>query len=222
MAYNQEIYQAAMAELDQRRSGAEASALTFRQTMIARYPRLAQIEREIAATSSDIARAIMGGDDVAQTVETIKQRNLALQQEMADILRAAGAGRTSFDPLYTCPLCHDTGYVEGRMCTCLQALMREEACRRLSRMAAMELTSFDDMQLSYYPDETDPRLGQSPRARMRGVLSYCRDYAEHFSTASPNLLVSGPTGVGKTHAVLAIARAATERGFGVVLSLIHI
>lgn len=216
MAYNQEIYQAAMAELDRRRSSAEASALTFRQTMIDRYPRLAQIEREITATSSDIAHAILGGGDVTQTVEAIKQRNLALQQEIENILRSAGAGRTSFDPLYTCPLCHDTGYVEGRMCSCLQALMREDACRRLSRMAAMELTSFDDMQLSYYPDDIDPRLGQSPRERMRGVLSYCRDYAEHFSVDSPNLLVSGPTGVGKTHAVLAIARAATERGFGVV------
>ena len=216
MAYNQEIYQAAMTELDRRRTNAEASALTFRQTMIARYPRLAQIEREITATSSDIAHAIMSGGDVAQTVEAIKQRNLALQQEIADILHAAGESRQNFDPPYTCPICHDTGYAEGRMCSCLQALMRDEACRRLSRMAAMELTSFDDMQLSYYPDEVDPRLGQSPRERMRGVLAYCRDYAEHFSTASPNLLVSGPTGVGKTHAVLAIARTATEHGFGVV------
>ena len=175
MAYNQEIYQAAMTELDRRRTNAEASALTFRQTMIARYPRLAQIEREITATSSDIAHAIMSGGDVAQTVEAIKQRNLALQQEIADILHAAGESRQNFDPPYTCPICHDTGYAEGRMCSCLQALMRDEACRRLSRMAAMELTSFDDMQLSYYPDEVDPRLGQSPRERMRGVLAYCRD-----------------------------------------------
>lgn len=216
MAYNQEVYQSAMAELDRRRSAAEADAMTFRRAMIARYPRLAEIERQITGTSAQVAQAILDGGDIDRAVADIKQHNLALQDEMAAILRQAGESRTDFEPHYTCPLCHDTGYAGGQLCSCLQALLREEACRRLSQMAAMELTSFDDMQLSYYPDELDPRLGQSPRERMRDVLAYCRNYAAHFSTASPSLLVSGPTGVGKTHAVLAIARQVTEQGFSVI------
>lgn len=216
MAYNQEVYQAAAAELDRRRSAAEAQALSFRRAMTSRFPRLAEIERQIAQTSTQIAQTILSGGDVDKAVAAIKQKNLALQEEMARILRDAGEARTDFEPRYTCPLCEDTGYVQGKICSCFQSLLREEACRRLSRMAAMELTSFSDMDLSYYPDEFDPRLGQSPRSRMRDVIAYCRNYAAHFSPASPSLLITGPTGVGKTHAVLAIAREAAQQGYSVI------
>lgn len=102
------------------------------------------------------------------------------------------------------------------MCRCMEALLKEEACRRLSEMSAMELTDFDRMSLDYYPEEKDPRTGVSPRERMRGVLAYCRSYAENFVLPADSLLLRGPTGTGKTHAALAIARAAAERGFGVI------
>lgn len=216
MAYTQQAYRTAMAELDRRRSRAEAEALAFRQRMTGRYPRLAEIEQQVAQAAAQVARAILSGGDVDRTVAAIRENNLALQAEMAAILEQAGEARRDFEPQYTCPRCGDTGYADGKLCGCLQALLREEACRQLSRMAAMELTSFDDMSPDYYPTEFDPRLGQSPRERMVGVLTYCRQYAAGFSPTSPSLLVTGPTGVGKTHAVLAIAKAATERDYSVV------
>lgn len=216
MAYSQEVYQAAMAEIDRRRTAAEADAVSFRRRMTARIPRLAEIERQMAQSSTQVAQTILGGGDIDRAVENIKRSNLALQEDMAALLRQAGETRTDFEPHYTCPACGDTGYAEGHICGCLQSLLREEACRRLSQMAAMRLTSFDDMDLNAYPDEPDPRLGQSPRARMRDVIAYCRDYADHFSPASPSLLLTGPTGVGKTHAALAIARQAAEQGCGVI------
>ena len=216
MAYTQEMYRAAMDELARRRNAAEAEAKAFRQRMIDRYPQLIGIERGVAGAASQIARAILSGGDVDQTVEAIRQNNLALQEEMAAILASAGEDRRDFEPRYTCPLCDDTGYADGHICSCLQTLLREEASRQLSRMASMELTSFEDMTLDVYPTEIDPRLGQSPRDRMAGTLQYCRDYAADFSTRSPSLLVTGGTGVGKTHAVLAIAHEAAKKGFSVV------
>lgn len=216
MAYSQEVYQTAMAEIDRRRTAAEAEAVEFRRRMTGRIPRLAEIERQMAQSSTQVAQTILGGGDIDKAVAAIKQANLALQEEMAEILRQAGQSRTDFEPHYTCPACGDTGYAQGRLCGCLQALLREEACRRLSQMAAMRLTSFDEMDLACYPAEVDPRLGQSPRDRMRDVIAYCRGYADHFSPASPSLLLTGPTGVGKTHAALAIARQAAEQGYGVI------
>lgn len=55
---------------------------------------------------------------------------------------------------------------------------------------------------------------------MTSVLRYCRDYAEDFRCgpqgSSPSLLMAGPTGVGKTHVSLAIARTVSDKGYGVV------
>lgn len=51
---------------------------------------------------------------------------------------------------------------------------------------------------------------------MRGVLDYCRCYAVDFVPGAQSLLLRGPTGTGKTHVSLAIARTAAEKGCSVV------
>ena len=99
--------------------------------MTARYPRLQEIRREMAATAGQVTRAVISGGDVEAAVEEIKRKNLALQAEMAEILAKAGVKSPDFEPQYVCPQCRDTGYAGGKMCRCMEALLKEEACRRL-------------------------------------------------------------------------------------------
>ena len=197
MGYSREVYDAAMAELDSRRIDAASRAADLRERMIAKHPRLRAIEQEMANSSILVTRAVLDGGDVEAAVDKIKCENLALQAEMAEILAGDGCRVPNFEPVYTCENCRDTGYANGKLCSCLKTLLREEACRRLSQMTSMKLTSFDDMQLSYYPDTPDPLSRLSIRERMRGVLSFCRSYAENFSTSSSSLLLRGATGTGK-------------------------
>ncbi len=216
VAYTREIYDEAMAELERRRNLAHAEAAALRERAIAREPRLREIENALAGASFRVARAVLDGGDVDAEVERIKEENLALQAEMAALLHAQGETAGDFEPVYVCPRCHDTGYAGGKPCACLEQLLRDAACRRLSRTSHMTLTRFEDLDLAYYPDEPDPRTGISPRERMRGVLDYCRCYARDFVPGAQSLLLRGPTGTGKTHVSLAIARAAAEKGCSVV------
>lgn len=222
MGYSREVYDTAMAVLDQRRGRASAEAAALHDRMADKYPRVREIEREMAGASLKVARAVLDGGDVDAAVEQIKCRNLQLQDELAALLAREGETARNFEPRYTCTRCRDTGYADGGMCTCLQTLLKEEACRRLSRTISMELTSFDEMSLRYYPDEVDPRIGCPPRELMRDVLAYCRAYAENFAPGAPSLLLRGSTGTGKTHVSLAIARTATERGYGVVYGPVQV
>lgn len=224
MGYNREIYAAAMQELERRRAQAASAAAARRQALTARRPRLKEIEADMSQSLMQVTRAVLDGGDVAGAVERIKSRNLALQAEMAAILAEEGCPYPNLEPQYTCPRCEDTGYAGGKMCVCLDALLKEEACRRLNRTAAMPAASFEEMSLSYYPDAPDAD-GIVPRRRMEEVLRYCREYAENFVPGADSLLLRGPTGTGKTHVSLAIAQTAAEKGnavvYGPVQALLH-
>lgn len=214
MNYSQEIYEEAQRVLSERRMEANQKASALCERMRMRYPRVSEIETEMANTSSLVIRAVLGNAPVEEEIEQIRQRNLALQEELRALLMQAGETATDFEPRFTCEACKDTGYTERGMCRCYQTLLKEVSCRKLCEDSAMRPATFDEMQLSYYPDTAVN--GISPRKRMEGILTYCRQYAADFSSHSPSLLLQGPTGVGKTHVSLAIAREAAERGYQVV------
>lgn len=216
MAFNRDAYEKATAELARRRSTANARAAAFRDRMVDEIPRLREIERLMALSSSKVVRAVLDGGNVDAAVDRIKTENLALQVEMSMLLREHGETQVNFEPQYTCKNCEDTGYVGTSRCTCFEALLREYSCESLSELSAMRPTSFDDLDLSYYSDRAEGKTGISPRARMRGVIDYCRSYAEDFDGNDTSLLLCGPTGVGKTHLSLAIAGAVMAKGYSVV------
>ncbi len=219
MAYDPQVVQAARERLEQRRQTALTDAEALRTRLHNQFPRIRDIERELTTALPEVTRAILAGDTAE--VERIRQQNLALQEELASILHTAGYKQNSLAPQYTCPRCEDTGYADGRVCTCYQQVLREEACRRLSGLSAMKLTDFDDMSAVYYSDNVDERLGVSPREQMQDIIRYCREYAAAFSLDAPSLLLSGSTGTGKTHLSLAIAKQVTEQGYNVIYGSIQ-
>ena len=215
MAYDEKVVRAARQRLEKRRRDAETAAAALKERMCNQLPRLREIEREKAAAIPELTHAILSGN-VDGAVERIQQKNLELQQEMAQILHANGCCFDSFEPRYTCAKCGDTGYANGVVCDCYRRLLQEEACNALSGLSAMRLTDFGSMRLDYYDNVVDPKLGVSPREHMADIIAYCRDYTANFATTADSLLLQGATGIGKTHLCLAIARGVTEQGFGVV------
>ena len=216
LAYSREIYDQAYALLERRRGTAGARAAALRAEMTAKIPRLAEIEQQMAQSAGKVVHAILGGENVDEQVERIKTENLALQAEMAQLLHASGIKADNFEPQYHCTKCEDTGVCDNHHCECFLALLRELSCESLSELSGMHPTSFDELSLEYYSAQPEAKTGISPRARMRGVIEYCRTYAESFDGRDDSLLLTGPTGVGKTHLSLAIAGEVLARGYSVV------
>lgn len=216
MAYSREIYEQAQAVLEQRRGAAQARAAELRQKMIRAVPRLREIEQQMAQSSGKVVSAILKGGNVEKEVERIKAENLSLQVEMAMLLKENGVDAKDFQPRYFCEKCEDTGIRGNKRCTCFQTLLRELSCQSLSELSGMRPMSFDDLSLTYYSEEPQNKTGISPRAQMRYVIQYCKDYAANFDGTDGSLLLRGPTGVGKTHLSLAIAGDVMARGYSVV------
>ncbi len=215
MAYSEEILRRARARLELARTQRRQEQQARQEQAYARYPRLREIDRELRLTMSSLmANVLRSGEDPAAAIAEIREQNLALQRERDWILQAGELAPLDEDP--ACPLCGDTGYVGAQMCSCLHELCRQEQRKELTSLLHSGADRFEDFRLDVYPDAYDPELGTSPRRLMQSNFNDCRKYAASFSPASPSLLFSGGTGLGKTFLSACIARQVADSGFGVI------
>lgn len=216
MRYNQEVYKKAKKELERRRENAEALASLHREQVIEKSPELTIIEQQMKSAVME-AMALLGKkENVEETLEKLKRQNLQAQKDRDELLRISDFPTDYLEPQYECPLCNDKGYSEGRYCSCHIDLLRKYAYEELSKTAPLAKCTFDDFDLNFYPIEKDPDTGMRTRDWMKSVLSYCKNYAETFSTNSNNVHLCGRTGLGKTHLSLAIANVVTQKGYSVI------
>jgi len=156
-----------------------------------------------------IAATAQRGADGSAALAQVQQRSEALCAEKAGLLTKNGYPATWLDEIFTCPACRDSGYLaDGTMCSCLKALYEEERAKELSAVCKMGADSFADFSLDYYTGEA--------RACMELTLATARQYAVSFDRSSPNLLLQGGTGLGKTFLSGCIAKVVSAKGFSVV------
>ncbi len=207
--YSTRAIQTASGILQRRRQQARQEAAARQEKLFARYPELEQYDQRLRSLTRSIALAAVSGKgaETEQILAEIQQ----LQGERRARLEQLGLAAGCLEPQYTCPLCQDTGAVEGKRCQCMETLLREESCRGLPSVVLDGRSTFDTFDLGYYPDTPVPG-GRSPRERMAKILERCRDYACHFGARSGSLLFLGRTGLGKTHLSLAIAGQVAKQG----------
>ncbi|ARP50547.1 hypothetical protein B6259_06450 [Ruminococcaceae bacterium CPB6] len=216
MGYDRAVYDTANEILAARRLHAEQEAERRRADLYRVQPRAQEIDRKLSRAGTAAARAVLHGGDVRQNLEQLRRRSHALREELRALLAQQNMTEADLEPHYHCPLCQDRGNIDGRMCRCMKSLLKEEALRRLNADTPLKLCSFESFDVSYYP-ETPQINGSSPQQMMERIFLYCRKYAETFNAhTTESLLMTGKTGLGKTHLSLAIAGRVTERGFGVV------
>lgn len=217
--YPARAVEAANSILFQRRQKALDEAQTRREALYSRDPRFRFYDRRLRELARDIAVAAISPDGEEES-RRIMAEIQAVQEERKELLTTLGMGPDYLEPRYTCPICRDTGAVDGKRCRCLEELLRAESCRGLPAVALDGRCTFRSFDLSYYPDTADQN-GRSPRKTMAHILEQCRDYADRFGPGSGSLLFLGRTGLGKTHLSLAIAGAVVEKGAGVLYSSVQ-
>lgn len=215
MAYSKEVYQQAEQVLAQRRKDAATLYEKRRAEISRKIPRAGELLQKLSSTGLSVVRLAISKDpDVPQKLEELKRQNLQSQQELRRILAGSGYPAQYLDYPWHCSSCEDTGYIGINRCQCAEKLLRDIALRQMN--TALRLTDFDTFRLDYYPTEPVDDTRVIPREKMKGIYSFCRQYAENFHPHASGILMIGPTGLGKTHLSLAIAREVTAKGYGVL------
>ena len=212
MRTRNELYQAAMRTVSARRQKARARAEDARAEARAAIPALKAAEDQVTACGVRCALAGARGADRTAAASALA----AARQKRDALLAASGRSPLALEPKYTCPLCQDTGVAEGKTCVCVRREMQRLRREEIEAMSSLSVTSFDTMKLDYYPNTPDPKTGRSVRQYMAELLADLRDYAEEFDLDSENLMLTGNAGLGKTHAALAVAGAALDKGYDVI------
>ena len=185
-----------------------------RDEIFKKLPELRQIDRRLRQMMSELISATLKGD--TEKIAILEQENLDLQTRSAECLTEHGYPADYLEEIVQCQKCHDSGYVNGKICSCLQALYDAHAAKQLSSLPGLGTASFDTFDLSFYDVTPDPATGISPRRRMERALTLAKGYAAGFGSDSPNLLFQGGTGLGKTFLSSCIARAVAAQGYSVV------
>ena len=212
MRTRNELYQAALRTVSARRQRAKAAAQDARAQAEAAVPELRAAEAALRACGVRCALAGARGAGRAEAAAALAEA----RQKRDALLAASGRSPQALEPKFTCPLCQDTGVAQGKTCQCVRREMQRLRREEIEAMSSLSVTRFDTMKLDYYPNTRDPQTGRSVRQYMAELLADLQDYAAAFDLDSENLMFTGNAGLGKTHAALAVAGAALDKGYDVI------
>ncbi len=212
MRTKNELYQEALRTVAARRQMARARAQDARTEAEAAIPALRHAEEEVRVRGIRCAMAGAAGKDRTAAAAALKEA----KQQLTALLAASGRPADALEPKFSCKLCQDTGSVEGRTCQCVRRVMQKLRREEIEALSSLSISSFDTMELRYYPNRMDEKLGEPVRSYMGTLLGDLKDYAQEFDHNSESLMLLGNAGLGKTHAALAIAGMVLEKGYDVI------
>lgn len=216
MGYSKEIYDKVQKELYDIKMEAVDELNRKKDILYNRFPEAAEIEKQLSATAIKAARAVISGANSKDELLKLRQTTKNLRERLTQILKRVNLPENYLELNYRCKKCSDEGYIDGIMCDCMKKMMKKEVYNELNKMSPLELSSFENFSLDFYSDTPQPNSELTPKKRMAKILEFCKKYASQFKKNSPSLLMTGSTGLGKTHLSLAIAKEVIEKGFGVI------
>ncbi len=212
MSLSNSTYEALMREYDMRRQDNMAISDERRAEVYESIPRIKDIDDEMAdAAMADFRRRLSGDDTGASLHERIE----ALKAEKLGLLTGAGYPADYLEPVYDCPDCRDTGYIDGEKCHCLKQAEIAVLYGNSHMGDILEDENFSRFSLDYYSRELTDPSGRSSYEAAREAYEFAREFAAG-NYPGENILLYGDAGTGKTFLSHCIASEYLSKAYSVV------
>ena len=203
--------------LSERQLEAHRRYLEKREEIFRKLPELEELEEKVRAFSLSVAGEIQQGN--REGLLRLKEEIGKLHKEKKALLEGAGYKIQDLEEEeHFCPLCQDTGYVDGKKCQCFLKLQGELLYRQSRMGAVLERENFSKFQLERF--DNIEKLGQcgnkTLREYMKEIRDYLTNYCEEYPKNNRSILFTGSTGTGKTYFLHSIAKALLDRGVSVL------
>ena len=111
-------------------------------------PELREIDRVLSCTCGEIFTLAMQGKEAFEKgLSELQEKNEALQRKRAEILIKHGFKPDYTDMEYECSLCHDTGYIGTKLCSCYRKALIEKGYESSGILNLLKTHSFESFSL---------------------------------------------------------------------------
>lgn len=214
MALNNSQYDAIMRDYQRLQSQHRHEQDDRIQEAYGRFPRLSEIHALIASESVACGKALLNGDN--QALDRLKLHIQNLGTERASILQKGGYPADYLELTYTCPYCHDTGYIDNQKCQCFKKAEIDLLYTQSNLQGILEEENFSTFSYDYYSDDIRDASGKSSLERIHRVTEICHRFIREFDQTFSNLFFYGDTGVGKTFLSHCIAKELLDTTHSVI------
>lgn len=182
--------------LNTRRLKAERVANHYRQLILSmpKVKKLYQIEIDLTLKKAK-AEAFCQPFDVAKLNEA--------KQNLDKVFLAIGFKRENLSPHYTCPLCEDTGYIEGKECQCVAKIQSE---LNLKNSQITNFKEFDDIDYNMISTEM-----------LKNLIQKLQKISQTENQKYRLITLCGNAGVGKTFFLQCMANEYLKRSKNVLM-----
>ena len=211
MALTNSQYQSIIGDYDRIRDHNRFILETRKQQVFQAVPEYRELEDSVSSESVSAAKAMLEGETTAR--ERLHRSLAEIRQRQKHLLENAGFPEDYLDPIYSCPLCRDTGYIttadsRKQKCSCFR---RREISVLYSQshiqdMVAME--NFSTLSTEYYQ-------GQDLQ-HFESAVNLCHEFVKNFRKDYRNILFYGTVGTGKSFLSGCIAKELMDAGCSVI------
>lgn len=165
-----------------------------------------KLEAAVASISVECGKRVLSGDDSA--VSDLKRQLHELSEKKKQLLTAAGLPADYLAPIYDCPDCKDTGYIDGKKCHCFKQQMISILYEQSNIHEMLKTENFSKLSYEYYSGED---LALFERA-VETSKAFIRDFDKDYQ----NLFFYGTVGCGKSFLSGCVARELIESGHSTI------
>lgn len=166
------------------------------------------LSESIAFIAVSQGKKLLAGDEHALEELHFSIKELTTMKEQ--LLTGAGYPADYLAPIYRCPDCKDTGYINGAKCHCFKQAMIDILYEQSGIREMLKQENFDMLSYEYYEGED--------LERFQNTVKECRNFIKTFDSDYHNLFFYGTVGTGKSFLSGCIAKELIENGHSVIYS----
>ncbi len=201
-------YTLALKELENIRNGNHQIDQYRRSEVLVKIPEISDLEAELMKNGTALLKCVL---NKGQGFDEIKSNIQSLQKKKSDLLVKNGFPEDYLEETVNCKLCRDTGFKDGKRCSCHKLLIMKYISQNSNLTGYMRKQNFESFDFSLFTNQDSGNDGNVLKVAKK-LCDTALDFAETFDKTGKNLYISGNSGTGKTYLSSCIANRALERG----------
>ena len=193
MALNNSQYDEIFRSYDAKQLKAQHQLEERTKAAYERSPELKALDASIAEISVASARRLLDGDSSALSELKAELKNLRTRKKA--LMKELSLPENYFEPVYECPDCKDTGYIDGKPCHCFKQQAIDLIYTQSNIKDILARENFSTLSLDYYSDSNvNPATGLTSLATAKAAVARCHEFVDQFDATFANLYFFGDTG----------------------------